>query len=227
MLNGDDGYATAGSWCQMPKIDSRHVDLPVSSSDWNQQLGAWWKHWLQPAVVARVKMPKETSLTLRADAQFKQPIAYGEPLAHAPFGIEFGQRLRFHLGDAEGIEPPMWRRPSLDDGEVVVGFKVTGKMNGCFFGAKSRDARDGHFFASENLIGSTLGVFDDQKRPIHFESSVGSSDKLPTPVDWRADKGADFKIEELLILYARPVPAEGVLTGKKRLIAYESGCDQQ
>ncbi len=225
-MHGHDGYDTPGSWCRMPKIDDRFRDLPVKDGEWQEKLAAGWFSLIEPSVVARVKVPEGHSLTLRAMAQFAKPIQYPQKLEQAAMNLEVGERVRFYLGESAAEQMPLaLGELSPAAGEVVVGMAVTEGKHGCFFGAKSSDERKGHFFSASNVIGSTAGLLDKANEPILFAASVPAFPKH-SPVEWRANGGDQFKIDELLVLYARLVPVEGDPTGKKRWIRYLNDCAQ-
>ncbi|WP_343641108.1 hypothetical protein [Roseateles sp.] len=230
-MHGHDGYSTPGHWCQMPKIDTHHPKLKVTDH-WREDKTVGWMAAIEPAFVARVKVPAGRTLTLRAHGLFENASAVGLPPVKEKkfFGLEFGQQLRFHLGDrSEHFVPrASWTQPLPHDGAVIVGTLVTSRKNACFFGARVGGEGKGLFNAPEALIGNSLAIRDEHHRPVLFEASAEPMrpGERNTLFDWRADAGPEFEIEEVLMLYARPVPQEHDLK-KRRFISYSNGCDEK
>ncbi|HEY1399503.1 hypothetical protein [Roseateles sp.] len=229
---GKEGYDTPGHWCATPKIDE-DFGKQQATADWTQIEAKGWAHFIEPAMLMRVRVPQGRSLILRTEALLEKPVVFQQQeLSKAFFGLEFGKQLRFHLGDTHVEAPPSWKALDPSSDEVIVAATVTPEGNACFFSGKSGD----RFFADANLIGDTRQILDDAQQPVRFTASSaeavamlmgGKPMTAVGPVDWRADTGADFAIDKVLMLYARFVPVEGDITGKKRPIYYAADCDQR
>ena len=168
---GKEGYDTPGHWCATPKIDE-DFGKQQATADWTQIEAKGWAHFIEPAMLMRVKVPEGRSLTLRTEALLEKPVAYQkQALSKAFFGLEFGKQLRFHLGDAYVEAPPSWKTPEPSSDEVIVAATVTPKGNACFFAGKSGD----RFFADANLIGDTRQILDDAQQPVRFTASSAES----------------------------------------------------
>lgn len=230
-MTGHDGYGQPDHWCATPKIDEDFGNQ-LATGDRTQIEAKGWVNLIEPAMLMRVKVPHGRSLTLRTEALLEKPVVlHQRELSKAFFGLEFGKELRFHLGDAHVGAPLSWKALEPSSDEVIVAATVTPRGNACFFAGKSGN----RFFADANLIGDTRQILDDAKRPLRFNASnaealtmlmTGQPMTAVGPVDWRADAGPDFAIDKVLMLYARYVPVEGDLTGKKRFIHYADTCDQ-
>ncbi|WP_431288200.1 hypothetical protein [Roseateles chitinivorans] len=224
-------YNTPGSWCRLPKIEERHTHLTVEpqTANWRDIMTNPWSADDEPAVVVRLKMPEGRSLTLLSNVAFDRTILFGGRwLSSAPLGFEFGSKPRVHLGTNAFSTEGHWRAPRTD-GIVTAAMKVTAGGNACFFVASDHTRHEGHFFASDTLIGNTLPLFDADDRPIKISASASLTPQVPTGslIAWYANPGDDLKIEELLLVTARRVPDAGGPRGGKRKLSYAQGCDSR